>query len=859
MESQRRYVYRIKAVNAHGESDRSSWARGYTPAAPGAAPGHKPPARPTGLAATPSHDSVVLTWNDPSDAAISGYVILRRDKDLQTQGTFQTISADTGTADTSYLDASVDPERRYVYRIKAINTHGDSNISNWARGYTPAAPQATLITGNNQDHHDDQSGDTHGEEDTEGTDPPHLTSLPAQAPRANVPEGDTDLPDDDTTTGEVDVGGSVTGNIEPIDDVDSFSVHLEAGKLYQIDAEGEITGHGTLPDPFLALYDGSFSFIFQDDDDGEGLNSRLSFTPTATGTHYLTVKDARSGTGTYTLSVRDITPSVDQEAGTTLLSNFGQTDAFLGEVEITSGINFAQGFTTGSNVVGYYLGSIELDVVRVPGTPSDVSIALWSATSGSAPDAPVAALTHSTGTWTAGANRFHAPADTELDADTTYFVHMAYSGGAPGLTLTDTGSASAVGGTPDWRVGQRFWLNDRSTDWRESLGAWFVFRINGTAADPPPVITRVAVTSTPGLRPWLSNGAYEIYGQADDIEITVTFSEAVAVTGDPVFEFCIGAQECEAGNDPPSRRRAALTSGSGTDTLVFTYTVGSDDQDSNGIWIGDQTRTLKLDTDDAIRSVATGANAVLDHPALRTRSGHKVDGSQQGAYNHTHQEFTHSHAHFNDGKKYYTEDYPDHTHPFHRHSNDPPHPAGLRPGLHVHHAQENLNLHQGGPDISMHDDFTHTHICSDLKPSCNVGDNFITGRYGGVLPREVTHSHADSEPGHGYVWPDLTADGNRPAEREPYVGWGAWRVAVGTTLSVDMWRVSDPDGMSNATLRYQWLADYTEIPAATGATYTVTAADVGKKIRVRVSFTDDAGHEEVLRSRDTLTAVTGGP
>ncbi len=82
---------------------------------------------------------------------------------------------------------------------------------------------------------------------------------------------------------------------------------------------------------------------------------------------------------------------------------------------------------------------------------------------------------------------------------------------------------------------------------------------------------------------------------------------------------------------------------------------------------------------------------------------------------------------------------------------------------------------------------------------------------------------------------------------------------VGTTLSVDMWRVSDPDGMSNATLHYQWLADYTEIPAATGAIYTVTAADVGKKIRVRMSFTDGTGNEEVLRSRDTLTAVTGGP
>ena len=424
--------------------------------------------------------------------------------------------------------------------------------------------------------------------------------------------------------------------------------------------------------------------------------------------------------------------------------------------------------------------------------------------------------------------------------------------------LTDTDAASAdTGAAVGWSVGQRVGSTSYEGNWSELPHAWILFRINGAAADPPAGIANVAVTSTPGLRPWLSNGAYEIYGQADDIEITVTFNEAVAVTGDPVFEFCIGEQECDDGNDPRSRRRAALTSGSGTDTLVFTYTVGSDDQDSNGIWIGDQTRTLKLDTGDAIRSVATGQDAVLDHLAPGTQSGHKVNGSQQGAYNHTHQEFTHSHAHFNNGKRYYTEDYPDHTHPFHRHPNDP-HPEGLRPGRHVHHAQESRRG-SFGPDIRKHDHFTHTHICNDIKPRCNVNNNYRSGRYGGVLPREVTHSHADAEPGHGYDWPDLTANGNRPAEREPYVGWGAWRVSVGTTLSVDMWRVFDPDGMSNATLHYQWLAGYTEIPGATGATYTVAAADVGKTIRVRVSFTDDAGNEEVLRSRDTLRAVAGEP
>ena len=40
----------------------------------------------------------------------------------------------------------------------------------------------------------------------------------------------------------------------------------------------------------------------------------------------------------------------------------------------------------------------------------------------------------------------------------------------------------------------------------------------------------------------------------------------------------------------------------------------------------------------------------------------------------------------------------------------------------------------------------------DIKPGCNQGANFNiwAGELG--LPIEVTHSHADSEPGHGYVW-----------------------------------------------------------------------------------------------------------
>ena len=44
------------------------------------------PAKPTGLTAHVSHDSVTLTWNNPRDNTIIGYVIQRRDKEIHPQG-----------------------------------------------------------------------------------------------------------------------------------------------------------------------------------------------------------------------------------------------------------------------------------------------------------------------------------------------------------------------------------------------------------------------------------------------------------------------------------------------------------------------------------------------------------------------------------------------------------------------------------------------------------------------------------------------------------------------------------------------------------------------------------------------------
>ena len=119
VEPDKEYVYRIKASNEHGEvSEESHWVRGFTPAVP-------VPDKPTGLSAAVSYNTVTLTWDNPQDDSITGYVILRRDREIHLVGTFITITDDTGSTDTTYTDETVEPDKEYVYRIKAINEHGE--------------------------------------------------------------------------------------------------------------------------------------------------------------------------------------------------------------------------------------------------------------------------------------------------------------------------------------------------------------------------------------------------------------------------------------------------------------------------------------------------------------------------------------------------------------------------------------------------------------------------------------------------------------------------------------------------------------------------------------------------------------
>jgi len=122
-----------------------------------------------------------------------------------------------------------------------------------------------------------------------------------------------------------------------------------------------------------------------------------------------------------------------------------------------------------------------------------------------------------------------------------------------------------------------------------------------------PSVTGVAVTSTPA--------AGGIYGPGEVIRVTLTFSEAVNVTGAPRLKIDM---------DPADwgEKWASYEDGTGTATLVFAHTVVEPNFSSQGIAV--LANTLALNGG-SIKSASSQTNASLAHTGLSHDSNHKVN------------------------------------------------------------------------------------------------------------------------------------------------------------------------------------------------------------------------------------------
>ncbi|MCZ4255682.1 pre-peptidase C-terminal domain-containing protein [Sulfitobacter sp. G21635-S1] len=122
-----------------------------------------------------------------------------------------------------------------------------------------------------------------------------------------APEIGPDIGETPGTAGTINVGQTIVNTIDVANDNDWFRITLTAGQSIQITLNGSSVGGGTLSDPLVRLYDASGSIIDSDDDGGPGLNSLLNFYSENGGVFYISAEAYGSNTGTYTLSVQEVT------------------------------------------------------------------------------------------------------------------------------------------------------------------------------------------------------------------------------------------------------------------------------------------------------------------------------------------------------------------------------------------------------------------------------------------------------------------------------------------------------------------------------------------------------------------------
>ncbi len=305
-----------------------------------------------------------------------------------------------------------------------------------------------------------------------------------------------------------------------------------------------------------------------------------------------------------------------------LVSNVSQHTT-AGSVQELDQYDIAQGFTTGPASGTFTLTSVDFRAVR----GSDGTVPVVTVHEGSPTGTLVATLTHSGGTFgptgfqNESTETFRAPSNTALEPNTTYYVRLELPGSTGRILMRSMRSGNDdPGAASGWSLN-----NNAHSRAFNSSGSFSIAPLGGSVARPlyvringevpAPVITSVAVSSMPRTH-------VNTYWRGEQIKFSVTFSAPVKLTGEPHFEFELGS----SGNT--DTKQAALVEGADTDSLVFAYTVVEGDADDDGIWVGNQSRTIMLGSGERITDNLVSVDAVLTHDELGRQSDHLVDGTR---------------------------------------------------------------------------------------------------------------------------------------------------------------------------------------------------------------------------------------
>ena len=170
-----------------------------------------------------------------------------------------------------------------------------------------------------------------------------------------------DFSEDSSTTGRLSIGGTSSGELEEAGDSDWFQVSLVEGASYEFNQVGN-----TLSDPYLYLRNQNGTILLgnDDDDDGSGLNSRITFNATYSGSYYLDAGSYQNSlTGSYTVSATET--AAPPEPGFSSIDGWGEVSASRA-FEQLMGINLPSVDNLGGNLWG--LDNINAPEVWAGGT-----------------------------------------------------------------------------------------------------------------------------------------------------------------------------------------------------------------------------------------------------------------------------------------------------------------------------------------------------------------------------------------------------------------------------------------------------------------------------------------------------------
>ena len=532
-----------------------------------------------------------------------------------------------------------------------------------------------------------------------------------------------------------------------------------------------------------------------------------------------------------------------------LATNVGQEPYFARSI---SESQVAQGFTTGSNANGYTLQSIEIDFREVPTGHAEataLTVSLWSATDGGEPNAAVETLINPVnlsvvdepagGSLSEGVKAFRAPANTGLSADTKYFVHVVCSQCFSVDINTTESDVADAGHDATWRISDAlFDLRGDPPLWRNALNTRRLkIGINGktggggAATNNPPTaadntvtigadtaytfkaadfgfadtdtgdaLASVRIESVPSAGELALDGAAvslsDVIPSADIDDDKLTFTPAPGATGDPYASFMFKVND---GTDFSAD----------ANTITFNVRDLSCGMPDFGTRRDHWSGTVTVGGDDMIGyGFASGIGSLDPNVFSIGLNSYTIDLVTVGA------------------------------------------DAATRGALSLYLTSSNLTSAEAAA--------LKLHVCD------SAGFDFDGN--------DVDHQDADFS----YAWAAAALDWSPPvATRTLYLSLPANNDATGEPtitgmaqagqeLTADVSGIDDDDGLpSDLGLDYQWFrvdadgtSNETEITDETAATYTLATADVGKKVKVKVSFTDDLSGDEERTSEAYPASAT---